>query len=81
MTNKFQFDEVIGMIDISSWMHNFLKVLNDTFENRVWFVGLQGSYGRGEATETSDIDIVRLPPCKASRQNHTNLQRLFSSTN
>ena len=29
-----------------------------TFENRVWFVGLQGSYGRGEATETSDIDVV-----------------------
>jgi hypothetical protein len=24
----------------------------------VWFVGLQGSYGRCEATETSDIDIV-----------------------
>ena len=46
------------MIDISSWMQNFMKVLNDTFENRVWFVGLQGSYGRGEATETSDIDIV-----------------------
>lgn len=24
----------------------------------MWFVGLQGSYGRGEATETSDMDIV-----------------------
>ena len=24
----------------------------------MWFVGLQGSYGRGEATETSDIDVV-----------------------
>ena len=24
----------------------------------MWFVGLQGSYSRGEATETSDIDIV-----------------------
>ncbi len=46
------------MIDITTWMKNFLKSLDETFANRVWFVGLQGSYGRGEATETSDIDVV-----------------------
>ena len=46
------------MIDITAWMNKFLQKLNDTFENRVWFVGLQGSYGRGEATKTSDIDVV-----------------------
>lgn len=46
------------MIDITNWMSNFLQTLNKIFENRVWFVGLQGSYGRGEATETSDIDVV-----------------------
>ena len=46
------------MIDITNWMQSFLQVLNETFANRVWFVGLQGSYGRGEATETSDIDMV-----------------------
>ena len=46
------------MIDITAWMKNFLQTLEATFENRVWFVGLQGSYGRGEATETSDIDVV-----------------------
>ncbi len=46
------------MIDITAWIKNFLKSLNETFTNRVWFVGLQGSYGRGEATETSDIDVV-----------------------
>ena len=46
------------MIDITAWMSNFLQTLNDTFANRVWFVGLQGSFARGEATETSDIDIV-----------------------
>ena len=46
------------MIDITAFMKNFLKSLNETFANRVWFVGLQGSYGRGEATETSDIDVV-----------------------
>ena len=46
------------MIDITTWMNEFLQKLNHKFENRVWFVGLQGSYGRDEATETSDIDIV-----------------------
>ena len=46
------------MIDITTWMQSFLQTLNEVFANRVWFVGLQGSYGRGEATETSDIDIV-----------------------
>ena len=46
------------MVDITAWMNEFLQKLNYTFGNRVWFVGLQGSYSRGEATETSDIDIV-----------------------
>ena len=46
------------MIDITAWMKNFLQILNETFANRVWFVGLQGSYGRGEAISTSDIDVV-----------------------
>ena len=46
------------MVDITTWTNDFLQNLNHTFENRVWFVGLQGSYGRGEATETSDIDVV-----------------------
>ena len=50
--------EVIQVIDISTWMQDFLQTLNEAFTNRVWFVGLQGSYGRGEATKTSDIDIV-----------------------
>ena len=46
------------MIDITAWLQNFLQSLNETFCNRVWFVGLQGSYGRSEACDTSDIDIV-----------------------
>ena len=46
------------MIDINDWTNTFLNALNDAFRTRIWFVGLQGSYGRGEATETSDIDIV-----------------------
>ena len=46
------------MINISAWTDCFLKALTDTFGDRVWFVGLQGSYARGEATESSDIDLV-----------------------
>ena len=46
------------MIDITTWMDCFLKALSKDFGNRIWFVGLQGSYGRGEATEASDIDVV-----------------------
>ena len=48
------------MIDITVWIQDFLQTLNETFANRVLFVGLQGSYGRGEATETSDIDVVAI---------------------
>ena len=46
------------MIEIQDWMNQFLKVLEENFAGRIWFVGLQGSYGRGEATEQSDIDTV-----------------------
>ena len=46
------------MIEIESWLKLFQQKLEETFPDRVWFVGLQGSYGRGEATETSDLDLV-----------------------
>lgn len=46
------------MIQIDAWIKDFLKSLRKSFGDRVWFVGLQGSYARGEATETSDIDVV-----------------------
>ena len=46
------------MIDVNSFLEKFLPLLKVTFGERLWFVGLQGSYARGEATENSDIDIV-----------------------
>ena len=46
------------MLNISAWTESFLNAINKTFNDRIWFVGLQGSYARGEATETSDIDMV-----------------------
>lgn len=46
------------MIEINAWTQDFLQALTEMFADRIWFVGLQGSYGRGEATDTSDIDMV-----------------------
>ena len=46
------------MINITSFIEDFSSALNESFGERVWFFGLQGRYGRGEATETSDIDLV-----------------------
>ena len=46
------------MIDIKNYIDAFLEALNNTFGKNIWFVGLQGSYARGEAGDTSDIDIV-----------------------
>lgn len=46
------------MIDIESWMDTLSKKLQTAFGPRLLFLGLQGSYGRGEATEESDIDVV-----------------------
>lgn len=46
------------MVNIEVWMDDFITALDEIFGERVYFVGLQGSYARGEATETSDIDTV-----------------------
>lgn len=46
------------MTVLSAWLDKFPAVLDDTFPQRVWFAGIQGSYARGEATDSSDIDPV-----------------------
>lgn len=46
------------MVNMNDWLAQFLQALQKHFGGRIWFVGLQGSYARGEATETSDIDVV-----------------------
>lgn len=46
------------MIDIKTWIKEFTNKADEIFSDRVWFIGLQGSYARGEATDTSDIDVV-----------------------
>ena len=45
------------MITPAAWMPTAVEALKHAFGCRLRFVGLQGSYRRGEATEASDIDI------------------------
>ncbi len=46
------------MVDIEVWMGELAEKLMGRFGDRLLFLGLQGSYGRGEAGEDSDIDVV-----------------------
>lgn len=46
------------MVDIEQWMKNYQEEVIHLFGKRVLFIGLQGSYGRNEASEGSDIDVV-----------------------
>lgn len=51
-------------MDINSFMESFKKDLLNLFTNNILFLGLQGSYGRGEAKESSDIDpVIILQQC------------------
>lgn len=45
-------------MNINSFMESFKKNLLNLFNDNLLFLGLQGSYGRGEAKESSDIDPV-----------------------
>ena len=46
------------MIPVETYMHSVIEALKNRFADRLLYVGLQGSYLRGEATENSDIDVV-----------------------
>ena len=46
------------MIDINTWMKVYIRAVRAAFWDRVRYVGLQGSRGRGEAGPDSDIDVV-----------------------
>lgn len=37
------------MIDIKNWIKIFTEKVEQTFADRVWFIGLQGNYGRAQA--------------------------------
>lgn len=46
------------MVNIESYISRLTELLKAQFGTRLLYVGLQGSYLRGEATEDSDIDIM-----------------------
>lgn len=45
-------------VEIDPWMAELEGRIKDTFGPRLLFLGLQGSYRRGEASAESDIDVV-----------------------
>ncbi|MGI6010829.1 MAG: nucleotidyltransferase domain-containing protein [Ruminococcus sp.] len=45
-------------VKIDAWMEAYKSAVEKQFGKRIWFMGLQGSYGRREAGEHSDIDVV-----------------------
>ncbi len=46
------------MFDLDEYLHSLISGCRSVFGDRLLYVGLQGSYMRGEATENSDIDIM-----------------------
>lgn len=44
--------------NIDNYMENLISRCKEAFGNRLLYVGLQGSWLRGEATENSDIDVM-----------------------
>lgn len=46
------------MFSVKNYMNELIMLLCRKFDSRLLYVGLQGSYLREEATETSDIDIM-----------------------
>lgn len=48
------------MIEPEPWVAEALAGLQKEFGPRLLYLGLQGSYRRGEATESSDIDLVTI---------------------
>ncbi len=46
------------MFKVDVYLNSLIDLLKAYFKERLLYVGLQGSYLRGEATENSDIDIM-----------------------
>ena len=46
--------------DLDEYLKSLISECRSAFENRLLYIGLQGSYLRGEANENSDIDIMML---------------------
>ena len=62
------------MFNFEDWLEEITGQIKKRFGKRVVFIGLQGSYRRGEATAASDVDLVvildelRIEDLKAYRE-------------
>lgn len=62
------------MFNFEDWLEEITGQIKKRFGKRVVFIGLQGSYKRGEATAASDVDVVvildelRIEDLKAYRE-------------
>ena len=45
-------------MEIDHWMNEYKRRIIEAFGEKALFIGLQGSYARGEASSESDIDVV-----------------------
>ena len=65
--------------DIEKYVDELIRSLQDEFGERLIYVGLQGSFRRGEADENSDIDImVRYLPEGVSLLKHAHIMNTLS---
>lgn len=46
------------MFDLQNWLDKYISAVDEAFGARIVFIGLQGSYARGEQHSGSDIDVV-----------------------
>ena len=46
------------MFDLNEYLQKLIEECKIAFDERLLYVGLQGSYLRGEAHENSDIDVM-----------------------
>ncbi|MDO4567986.1 MAG: nucleotidyltransferase domain-containing protein [Clostridia bacterium] len=52
------YGKVMKVFDVESYMTRLIVALHEQFGVRLMYVGLQGSYLRGEANDRSDIDVM-----------------------
>lgn len=56
----FYWGDAMQEFSINKWLNTYTAQIKNTFGSRVEFIGIQGSYARGEADKNSDIDAVLL---------------------
>ncbi|MBR3357860.1 MAG: nucleotidyltransferase domain-containing protein [Solobacterium sp.] len=51
------------MFDLDNYLHELILDCQSAFKERLLYMGLQGSWLRGEADENSDIDVMMILDC------------------